>query len=122
MIQEGTLVRDAAPCLYVYQQQMGDHVQAGVVALCSVAEYDQGLIKKHEHTRKDKEDDRTRHMSETNANPEPLFLAYRAEAAIDAVVERVRARPPAVDFVAADGIGHTLYAQVNDLGLDDRCG
>ena len=109
LIADGILVRDASPCLYVYQQRMGDHVQAGLVALCSVREYEQDLIKKHEHTRPDKEDDRTRHVTEANANAEPVFLAYRASQEIDRTVDAVRARPAAYDFVATDGIGHALW-------------
>jgi uncharacterized protein (DUF1015 family) len=115
LIADGTLVRDPGPCLYVYQQRMGSHVQAGLVALCSVREYEQDLIKKHEHTRPDKEDDRTRHVTEANANAEPVFLAYRARREIDARVDAVRARPPACDFVSTDGIGHTLWV-VSDPG------
>ena len=83
-----------APCLYVYQQRMGDHVQAGMVGLCSVREYERDLIKKHEHTRPDKEDDRTRHVTRSDANAEPVFLAYRARPEIDAMVDRVRAARP----------------------------
>jgi uncharacterized protein (DUF1015 family) len=109
LIDEGTLVRDPAPCLYVYQQRMGEHVQAGLVGLCSVREYEQDLIKKHEHTRPDKEDDRTRHVTESNANGEPVFLTYRARADIDALVGAAQARPPVYDFVATDGIGHALW-------------
>ena len=109
LIADGVLVRDARPCLYVYQQRMGDHVQAGLVALCSVRKYEQDLIKKHEHTRPDKENDRTRHVTEANANAEPVFLAYRARKEIDALVDAVRSRPPAYDFVATDGIGHALW-------------
>jgi uncharacterized protein (DUF1015 family) len=109
LIAEGTLRRDASPGLYVYQQRMGDRVQAGLVALCSVREYEQGLIKKHEHTRPEKEDDRTRHVTESNANAEPVFLAYRARKEIDERVDAVRARPPAFDFIASDGIGHALW-------------
>jgi uncharacterized protein (DUF1015 family) len=109
LIAEGTLARDERPCLYVYRQRMGGHVQAGLVGLCSVREYEAGLIKRHEHTRKDKEDDRTRHVAEQDANAEPVFLAYRARAEIDALVAAVLARPAAYDFVAGDGIGHALW-------------
>ena len=108
-ISDGVLVRDAKPRLYVYQQRMGAHVQAGVVALCSVREYEQGLIKKHEHTRPDKEDDRTRHVTEANANAEPVFLAYRADTEIDRIVNAIRAHAATCDFVASDGIGHALW-------------
>ena len=78
-IAEGIIAREAEDSLYVYQQRMGEHVQAGLVALCSVREYEENRIKKHEFTRRDKEDDRTRHVSEQNANAEPVFLTYRAQ-------------------------------------------
>lgn len=108
-IAEGTLVAEDKPCLYVYQQRMGDHVQAGLVALCSVKEYEKELIKKHEYTRKDKEDDRTRHVTEQNANAEPVFLTYRAVPYIDALVDEVRKQKPLYDVVTPDGIGHTVW-------------
>lgn len=115
LIQRGILAReDPCPCFYVYQQRMGNHLQAGLVGLCSVREYESGRIKRHEHTRKDKEDDRTRHVAECNANAEPVFLTYRARAEIDALVDRVRARIPTYDFTASDGIGHTVWV------VDDR--
>ncbi len=115
LISTGELFRDAAPCFYVYQQRMGDHVQAGLVGACSVREYEQDLIKKHEYTRKDKEDDRTRHVTECDANAEPVFLAYRARKEIDALVDRVRARKPVYDFTADDGIAHPVWV-VDDAG------
>jgi len=108
-IAEGTLAREDADSLYVYQQRMGEHVQAGLVALCSAREYEENLIKKHEFTRRDKEDDRTRHVSEQNANAEPVFLTYRASAEIDAIVNTVRATAPLYDLVTPDGIGHTVW-------------
>ncbi len=109
LIQEGLLGQDQKPCLYVYQQRMGDHVQVGLVGLCSVKEYEQGLIKKHEYTRRDKEDDRTRHVTEQKANAEPVFLAYRAVPYIDHIVDDVRKRTPDIDIVTDDGIGHTVW-------------
>ena len=118
MIAEGVLQRDARPCLSVYQQRMGDHVQAGIVGLTSVAEYERDLIKKHEHTRKDKEDDRTRHVTECDANAEPVFLTYRKVPAIDAIVDRVRARPPLHDLVTEDGIGHTVWVVDDPAEID----
>ncbi len=108
-ITEGTLVRDKAAAYYVYRQRMGDHVQTGIVAGASVSEYDGGTIKKHEKTRPNKEDDRTRHLDALNAQTGPVFLTYRAQPAIDALVEAVTSRSPDVDFTADDGIGHTLW-------------
>ncbi len=109
LIAEGVLIRDPHPCYYVYQQRMGDHVQAGLVGAASCAEYEQGLIKRHEFTRKDKEDDRTRHVDEQNANAEPVFFTYRKRPEIDALVDQVRATPPLYDLVTEDGIGHTVW-------------
>ena len=117
-VDEGILVRDPRPTLSVYEQRMGDHVQAGVVGLCSVEEYERGLIKRHEHTRPDKEEDRTRHVSECDANAEPVFLAYRAVAAIDTLVDAIRARSPRDDLVADDGIGHTVWVVDDPAEVD----
>lgn len=108
-IRDKVLIRDDRPYLYVYQQKMGEHVQAGIVGLCSAKEYEEGLIKKHEFTRKDKEDDRTRHVTTQNANAEPVFLTYQARKDIDAIVDRVRAGKPLYDLVSEDGIGHTVW-------------
>mgnify|MGYP001403004668 CR=1 FL=1 len=109
LISEGVLVRDASPCFYIYRQKMGDHVQTGLVAGASVAEYEDDRIKKHEFTRPDKEDDRTRHIDVLNANDEPVFLTYYARPGIDALISRIQKREPAYDFISADGIGHTLW-------------
>jgi uncharacterized protein (DUF1015 family) len=115
LLAEGQLIRDPAPCYYLYQQRMGEHVQVGLVAGASVAEYQAGLIKKHEHTRADKEEERTRHVDHLGANTGPVFLTYRARPEVDALVDGVRARPPEVDFTAEDGVGHTLWV-VADKG------
>jgi len=108
-IKEGILAPEHSPCLYVYQQQMGRHIQAGLVALCSVKEYEDNLIKKHEHTRQDKEDDRARVVAEQNANAEPVFLAYEAVPYIDGIVDKVRLTHPIYDIVTPDGIVHTVW-------------
>jgi len=108
-ISEGTLIHEDQPCLYVYQQKADDHVQTGLVALCSVKEYEDGLIKKHELTRQDKEDDRTRHVTEQEANAEPVFLTYRSVPYIDGIVDKVRDTQPLYDIVTADGIRHTIW-------------
>jgi len=108
-IAEGSLIRDPEPRLYVYAQVMGSHRQCGIVACAAVAEYDADAIKKHEKTRQDKEDDRTRHIDELGAHDEPVFLTYRARPRIDALVTEIQAAAPAVDLVTDDGIGHTLW-------------
>jgi len=117
LMEEGVLVRDASPSLYLYRQRMGDHVQTGLVAGASVDEYEADLIKKHEHTRPKKEDDRTRHIDALNANTGPVFLTYKAKPEIDELVERLTARVPEYDFVAADGIQHVLWVVADP---DDR--
>jgi len=106
---KGWLVRDERPAFYLYRQTMGDHVQTGVVGAASVDDYLEGRIKKHEHTRPDKEDDRTRHADTIGAHPGPVFLAYRGRPTIDALVGDATRGAPAADFVAADGIGHVLW-------------
>ncbi|TAM53307.1 MAG: DUF1015 domain-containing protein [Acidobacteria bacterium] len=108
-IAEGVFVREAEPRFYVYQQRMGAHVQAGIVCAASCQEYADGLIKRHEFTRKDKEDDRTRHTHELNANAGPVFLTYRKRAEIDAIVDGIRKGQPLYDLVTDDGIGHTVW-------------
>jgi uncharacterized protein (DUF1015 family) len=108
-MSDGTLKQDARPTYYVYRQRMGSHVQVGLVAGASVEEYDRGLIKKHELTRKDKEDDRTHHIDVLGGNDEPVFLVYQARREIDALVARVTATPPEYDFTTEDKIGHTFW-------------
>jgi uncharacterized protein (DUF1015 family) len=109
-IAERVFLREASPSFYVYQQRMGEHVQAGLVCAASCQEYADGLIKRHEFTRKDKEDDRTRHTHELNANAGPVFLTYRQRPEIDAIVEGIRkGLTPVYDFVAPDGIAHTVW-------------
>jgi uncharacterized protein (DUF1015 family) len=108
-VDEGVLIRESVAAFYVYQQRMGGHVQAGLVCAASVAEYAAGLIKRHEHTRKDKEDDRTRHTSQLSANSGPVFLTYRPSEAIDRLVDEVRRGRPLYDFTSDDGIGHTVW-------------
>jgi len=88
---------------------MGSHVQRGLVALCHVEDYDAELIKKHEKTRKDKEDDRTKLIDTLSANTGPVFLTYRDEAAVTALVNAKVQEKPVHDFAAPDGIRHTLW-------------
>ena len=105
----GVLVRETEPCLYVYQQQMGAHIQRGLVAGCHVDDYDAELIKKHEKTRKDKEDDRTKLIDTLSADTGPVFLTYRDNAAITALVNGKTKETPRHDFTAPDGIRHTVW-------------
>jgi len=109
LVDDGALIREEKPALYLYRQRMGDHVQTGLVAGASVDEYEADLIKKHEHTRPVKEDDRTRHIDALDANTGPVFLTYKARPEIDALVERLTTTDPTYDFVAPDGIRHVLW-------------
>jgi uncharacterized protein (DUF1015 family) len=103
------LVAEEAPSLYVYRLKMGNHVQTGIAGTFSIDEYDRGVIRKHEHTRRDKEDDRTRHMIDLRAQTGPVFLTYPASPAVDRVVGRMTGAPPLFDFTAADGVQHTIW-------------
>jgi uncharacterized protein (DUF1015 family) len=109
LIAECPLEEEDAPSLYLYRLVMGEHTQVGVAACCSVDEYDQDLVRKHERTRRDKEDDRTRHMLTLRAQTGVVFLTYRADRRIDALVEAELAAAPLYDFTAPDGIRHTLW-------------
>jgi uncharacterized protein (DUF1015 family) len=100
---------EGSPALYVYRLKMGNHVQTGVVGTFSIDEYERGVIKKHEHTRRDKEDDRTRHMIELRAQTGPVFLTYRASGQVDRTVEGVTHRSPLFDFTAPDEVQHTIW-------------
>ena len=107
--QGGALVREEGPSIYVYEQQMGSHRQRGLVAVCHVDDYDAELIKKHEKTRPDKEDDRTRLIDTLGANTGPVFLTYRDEPAVTALVNAKVKEAPVHDFTAPDGIRHTAW-------------
>lgn len=110
----GYLLRDEKPCFYLYRQIMGEHSQVGFVAGASVDEYDRDLIKKHELTRQNKEDDRTRHVNTLNANTGPVFLTYRHTDKLDDIAKEVTAKKPDVDFVSPDGVVHTLWVVDDD--------
>jgi uncharacterized protein (DUF1015 family) len=109
MLREGTLMQDTTPCFYLYQQQMGDHLQTGLVAGSAIADLNAGKIKKHEHTRMDKEDERTFHIDTVNANTGAVFLTYQGRADMDNLVNRLTGTPPEINFVADDGIRHALW-------------
>ncbi len=109
MRENGILVQDKSPCFYVYRQQMGGRKQTGIVGVMSVLEYDAGKIKKHELTRKDKEEDRINHVSTVNAQTGPVFISYRERQNLSKIVDKVTAGIPEYDFTASDGVGHTAW-------------
>lgn len=115
--KNGTLVRESGPCVYLYQQRMGGHTQTGVAAVCHIEDYENNIIKRHEKTRRDKEDDRTRLIDTISADTGPVFLTYRDSAEIDALVARVKNKNPAFDFTAPDGIQHTVWRVVGGREL-----
>jgi uncharacterized protein (DUF1015 family) len=103
-------VEDQEPGVYLYHLDADGHAQTGVAACYSLDDYEHGVIKKHERTRKDKEDDRTRHIVELRAQTGPVFLAHRPNASIDELARRVRAgSAPLVDFTALDGVRHAVW-------------
>lgn len=106
---QGTLLLDDTATYYLYGQQMGEHRQVGVIAACSVDEYDAGTIKKHEYTRPDKEDDRTRHMEVLDAQVGLVFLTHRAHAGLAAILDRITATAPAWRVTTEDGVEHALW-------------
>ena len=113
--EKGWLVQDDKPCYYVYAQTMNGKTQYGLVVGAWVEDYVNGVIKKHELPRRDKEEDRMKHIRATNANIGPVFLAYPDDAVLDALVAKYTARQPEYDFVAPDdGFGHTFWVVDND--------
>ena len=114
LIKEGPLENEETSSLYLYRLIMGDHEQIGVVACCTVDEYDLDIIRKHERTRRDKEEDRTRHIMVLRAQTGPVFLTYRGAARIDSLVaDALTSNLPLHDFVANDDIRHTIWRVPN---------
>jgi len=118
LMDEGILVRESEPSIYLYSQQMGDHLQYGIVATCHVEDYETGKIKIHEKTRRVKEEDRIRYVDTQNANTGPVFLAYRDSEKINAVVEATKATEPLYKFTAVDGVTHTVWKFENAAELE----
>ncbi len=118
-LQRDILFQDEKECFYIYRQKMDDHVQYGIVACVNVADYESGIIKRHELTRKAKELDRTRHISRVNAQTGPIFLTYKASEAIDMTVKDIVRGSPEYDFTADDGIAHSIWV-VDDENLIER--
>jgi uncharacterized protein (DUF1015 family) len=109
MMAEGSLVKDPQPYYYFYRQIMGSHSQTGLVAVASCEDYLSGIVKKHELTRPDKEDDRVRHIETLDSQTGPVFLTYRADPQMVKITAAQVAQSPDTDFTAADGIRHTSW-------------
>jgi uncharacterized protein (DUF1015 family) len=116
-LKHRALVVEDEPSVYFYRLRMGAHTQTGVAACFSIDEYDRDVIKKHERTRRDKEDDRTRHMIALGAQTGPVFLTYRASPDVDRAAEQAAATDPLFDFDAPDGVRHTIW-RVGGAGRD----
>ncbi len=119
MIADGVFIQDDKPCFYVYKQVMNGRTQIGIVACASIDDYINNVIKKHELTRADKEQDRINHVDYCDANTGPIFLTYRAKETINKLVEdTMQAKTPVYDFVSEDGIGHTVWV-IDDAAVVD---
>lgn len=108
-IREGRFVQDRTPCYYVYAQTMDGRTQTGIVACSSIDDYDSGVIKKHENTRADKEKDRICHVDACSAQTGPIFLCYRQNCSIDAVVKKTTAQEPACDFLSEGNVRNRIW-------------
>ncbi len=107
--RDGSLIVEPEPALYLYRLRMGSHVQTGVAGCFSLDEYEAGTIKKHENTRRDKEDDRTRHVLTLRAQTGVVFLTHRATTEIDGLARRIAAAEPLYRFTAPDGVEHEVW-------------
>jgi len=122
MIEDGVFVQDNTPCLYIYKQVMNGRVQIGIVGCASIDDYMNEVIKKHELTRADKEQDRINHVDYCDANTGPIFLTYRAKDSIHAIVNaQMAAKAPVYDFTSDDGITHTVWVIDDSDIVDTLC-
>ncbi len=117
-IQEGVLAQDEKGCYYVYRQQMGAITQTGLVVCAAVDDYQSGVIRKHELTRADKEEDRVRHIDYLNANDEPVFCTYRSNTPINTLFDNIVARESVCSFTADDGVVHTIWVVDDQEEID----
>jgi len=119
LIADGVMKQDGKECFYIYKQLMGEHEQYGLVALASVDEYDQNIVKKHEFTRPVKEDDRVAHIDALDAQVGPVFLTYKAQPAMDKLVKRITDDQAEIGFMADDEIEHTIWVIDNDKDIQE---
>jgi len=116
---KGILIQDESPCFYVYRQQMGSQVQTGIVGLMNAGEYDSGIIKKHELTRQDKEEDRIHHVNTVNAQTGPVFISYWEKDSLNRIVDQIITRTPEYDFIADDDIKHTVWVVADTKQIEE---
>ncbi|OON99019.1 MAG: hypothetical protein ATN35_02570 [Epulopiscium sp. Nele67-Bin004] len=118
-LDEQTFIQDETPCLYIYKLTADGNSQVGLVCCTSIDEYLNNTIKKHEYTRPEKEDDRVNHVDYCDANTSPIFLTYKTQAEVDEVIEKfIVNNTPTYDFVADDGVGHTVWVIDNQEVCD----
>lgn len=113
-IKEGRFIQEDKPCYYLYEQTMDGRSQTGIVACASVDDYSNNVIKKHENTRADKEQDRINHVDICNMQTGPIFLAYRSNETLRSLTKRVKTQNPLYDFVSEDGVGHRVWVVEED--------
>lgn len=113
-IEEGKFVHEEKPCYYIYEQTMDGRSQTGIVACASIDDYRNNVIKKHENTRADKEQDRIRHVDICNMQTGPIFLAYRSGSVLKGIVAEAKTEEPVYDFISEDGIGHKVWIISDD--------
>lgn len=118
LLTQGALYQDEKACFYLYRQIMGEHSQTGLVAAASSQEYLDEVIKKHEFTRPDKENDRVRHIESLNAQTGPVFLTYKSRPELDQIFKNQSDKDPCVDFTAPDGVRHTAWTIDNQAVID----
>ncbi len=123
MMNESVLIQEDGAALYLYRQVMGEQSQVGLVGCCHIDDYENNIIKKHEKTRKVKEDDRTKHVLAINANSGPVFLTYRKSEVIDGLVEEeLKSAAVLYDFTSPDGVRHTVWRVGNTSAFVDAFG
>lgn len=109
MVEQGEFIKETEECYYLYELTMDDRKQTGIVACASIDDYINNVIKKHENTRADKEEDRIRHVDTLSAQTGPIFLAYRSNDEINMLVTSIKMRNPIYDFISPDGIRHAVW-------------
>ncbi|MCI8635258.1 MAG: DUF1015 domain-containing protein [Eubacterium sp.] len=119
MVEKGDFIREEKPCYYIYELTMAGRVQTGLVACASIDDYENGIIKKHENTRAEKETDRIRHVDACNAQTGPIFLAYRANEVIRDIVARTKEQDALYDFTSEDKIRHRVFRMENASDIAD---